>query len=106
MNLGLNLQNVAVDFKIDTGFDGECLVPYNIFDKLKGTEYNGPYVVLSDGTIYSTKAKIVELKYKDKVVYLECLSVPYKINKSLLGEKALKKLEIVIDYKSLEVRDP
>ncbi|AAY81198.1 clan AA aspartic protease [Sulfolobus acidocaldarius] len=105
MNLDLNLNGINVSFKIDTGFDGECLLPHDIFSKIGGYEYDGPPVSLSDGRGYLTRAKIVEVVFNGKNLILECISVVY-INKTLLGERALSKLGILIDYKNQGVKDP
>lgn len=96
MNIKLKANNVDINFEIDTGFKGECLLSEEMFNKLPGRELEGPVVVLADGRGYYTKEKLVEISYSDKRIYVRCYSTPL-INKNLIGEKVLEKLGIVIN---------
>ncbi|ACP37791.1 MULTISPECIES: clan AA aspartic protease [Sulfolobaceae] len=105
MNLDLEVEGVTVKFKIDSGFDGECLVSYDIFRSLPGEELEGPPVRLSDGNMYATMMKMVKIKFLGKEIYAICIANSF-INKNLIGEKLLERLQIILDYKNLQVKDP
>ncbi|BFH74711.1 clan AA aspartic protease [Sulfurisphaera javensis] len=104
-NITLLIENRDVNFKIDTGFDGECTLSFDIFNSIPGEELGDFVVRTATGEVVYMKSKKVRAEYKGKQIYLLCLSNCI-INKNLLGERALSLLKLVIDYKNNKVDDP
>ena len=105
MKLSLEANGRIIEFKIDSGFNGECILSHDVFRTLSGEEFEGPLVRLPDGRVYSTKMKIVIVKFLNREIYTTCISNIY-IDKNLIGEKLLERLQIILDYKNLQVKDP
>ncbi|QGA68927.1 clan AA aspartic protease [Sulfolobus sp. E11-6] len=97
--------NIQVDFKLDTGFGGECLLSYDTFSRIEVEEEEGPTLRLANGSYLGSRSKTLTLKILDKEVKTVCLSNPL-ITTNLIGELLIRRVNIVIDYKSQEVKDP
>lgn len=105
MKIKLKVEGIDVEFKIDTGFEGECMLCFEIFNRIDKEEFDGPTVVTADSNRYRTKAKRVSITFNDKNFMVDCI-YHQTINKNLLGEKALIKLGIVLNYKENKILDP
>lgn len=96
-----------LEFKVDTGFDGECVLSYEIFESIEslGGIFDGPYVRLVNGQYVPTRSKLVSIQISGKPFVALCISNPY-FSRNLIGEGLLKRIQAVIDYKSGSVKDP
>ncbi|AWR98457.1 hypothetical protein [Metallosphaera hakonensis] len=105
MNLDLEIGGLAVTFKLDTGFDGECLLDFNTFSKIAGEEIRGPYVKSISGEYFPTRLKLVEIRYGSKSIKMACLTHP-NFSRNLIGENGLQRIGLTVNYKENKVEDP
>ena len=103
-------KNLVLAFKVDTGFAGGVMLPYDIYAKLELTLAEEPYPLIgrfatgSTVKLYRAYTK-VELEGK-AVFYVYAYSSPY-IAKKLVGRELLNKLKLLLNgpQRTLEVLD-
>ena len=105
MEIEGEVDGIKLRFIIDTGFEGECALSFDVFRKVNGKEFQGiPFESIS-GEIISTRAKLVELRVMNKSIKVICNSFE-GLDENLLGEEVVKKLNLVLNYKQDKVDDP
>jgi clan AA aspartic protease len=92
-------------FIIDTGFSGEVLVNYEIFEKIPFPEFDAGNICITEDECYKAFGKISTLKVLRNEINAIIIWVP-QLNENLIGEKALVKLGLIINYKDLSISDP
>ena len=104
MDFEIEIEGIKVKAKIDTGFDGEIIVTKEIFDRIPYDPSNGPRICTASMECYSTFVKLAKTKFIGKDVIAEVLNSPF-IEKNIIGEKFLKKVGAIINYKNSKVED-
>ncbi|GAA5420293.1 clan AA aspartic protease [Sulfurisphaera tokodaii] len=104
MDFELEIEGVKVKAKIDTGFDEEMIVTKEIFDMIPYDPSDGPRICTASMECYSTFVKLANTKFLGKVIIAEVLNSPF-IEKNIIGEKLLRKVGAIINYKNSKVED-
>ncbi|ACP37683.1 conserved hypothetical protein [Sulfolobus islandicus M.14.25] len=96
---------VRIRFLIDTGFEGECALSFEIFKEIIGEEFQGIPFESITGEIIHTRAKLIELRIMNRAIKAICYSFE-GLDENLLGEEIARKLNLVLDYKQDKIDDP
>ncbi|RLE72446.1 MAG: hypothetical protein DRJ37_02810 [Thermoprotei archaeon] len=103
-------KNIVLAFKVDTGFAGGIMLPYDVYTELELTLAEEPYPLIgrfatgSTIKLYRAYTK-VELEKSIKF-HVYAYSSPY-ISKKLVGRELLNKLKLLLNgpQKTLEILD-
>ncbi|BAB65717.1 clan AA aspartic protease [Sulfurisphaera tokodaii] len=105
MRIRAKINDLEDWFTIDTGFSGEIMVNYEIFDKIPFPTFNAGFVCITENECYAAFGKISTLRILGNEINTVVLWIP-QLDENLIGEGALIKLGLVINYKDLNVLDP
>lgn len=105
MEFEVEVEGIPVTVKVDTGFEGEVIVRKDVFDRIPYEPSYGPRICTASMECYSTYVKLAKVKTLGREVIAEVLNSPV-VDKNLIGEGLLKKLQLKIDYKNMRVDDP
>ena len=105
MELEVEVEGIPVTVKVDTGFDGEVIVRKDVFDRIPYEPSYGPRICTASMECYSTYVKLTKVRTLGREVIAEVLNSPV-VDKNLIGEGLLKKLQLKIDYKNMRIDDP
>ena len=93
----LQLDSMYVEILIDTGFEGDLIIPSHIVDQLK-PEFEGFEEFYSvTGEQIVARAYSIEIDWLGKVTRMPIV-VNSKINEAILGSQMLKNCRLTIDY--------
>ncbi|MEM0373399.1 MAG: clan AA aspartic protease [Sulfolobaceae archaeon] len=105
MRIKAKINNIEDWFIIDTGFSGEITVNYEIFEKIPFPTFNAGLVCITESECYRAFGKISILRILGNEINTVVLWVP-QLDENLIGEAALIKLGLIINYKDFTVSDP
>ncbi|RLE93274.1 MAG: clan AA aspartic protease [Thermoprotei archaeon] len=92
-------KSLTLTFKVDTGFAGGILVPYDIYLKLELMLAEEPYPLVGrfvTGNTIKLYRAFTKIELENKILYAYVYSSPY-IRKKLVGREILNKLKILLD---------
>ncbi|MDT7861609.1 MAG: clan AA aspartic protease [Saccharolobus sp.] len=105
MRIKAKINDIEDWFIIDTGFSGEVLVSYEIFERLQSPKIDVGSICVSEEECYKGFGKIATLNVMGNEINVITIWVP-QLNENLIGERALIKLGLVINYKDFTISDP
>ena len=102
-------KSLTLTFKVDTGFAGGILVPYDIYLQLELMLAEEPYPLIgrfATGNTIKLYRALTKIELEDRALYAYVYSSPY-IRKKIVGREVLNKLVILLNgpQQVLEVLD-
>jgi len=101
-------KNIVLTFKVDTGFAGGIILPYDIYAKLELTIAEEPYPLIgrfATGSAIKLYRAYTKVELEERAVFhVYAYSSPY-IAKKLIGREFLNKLKLLLNgpQKTLEI---
>ncbi|AWR93748.2 clan AA aspartic protease [Acidianus brierleyi] len=105
MMLKATLNDSEEWFYVDTGFSGDVIVNYEIFDAISSPIMDVGDICISTEECYKGFGKISSINVNGREASVIVIWIP-NFNENLIGERALIRLGLVINYKDLEITDP
>ncbi|BFI74875.1 clan AA aspartic protease [Sulfurisphaera ohwakuensis] len=105
MRIKAKIDDVEDWFIVDTGFSGDIMVNYEIFEKIPFPTFDAGLVCITENECYTAFGKISTFRILGNEINTVVLWIP-QLDENLIGEAALIKLGLVINYKDFTILDP